>query len=162
MPHAAGGAEALHRAAAAHDVQMARLMIAAGADAEGLNAAGKSVLEVAATADAAGVIQLLAANGVSLRVVDRALLERPLHMAARANAGNAVAVLLAHGADIEIPNPAGDTPLHAAAGADAVAATAVLLAHGANTLAQNRAGRTPLAVAEAQGAAAAAALLRVP
>lgn len=157
-----GEAEALHAAASADDVQLAQLLIAAGVDVEAVNATGRTVLETAVTTNAAGIVQLLATNGVRMQVRDRSLRDRPLHMAARANAGSAIAVLLAHGADIEMPNPAGDTPLHAAAGADAVVAAAVLLAHGASRLAQNRAGRTPLAVAEAQGAAATAALLRAP
>lgn len=163
VAHAGGGeAEALHAAAAVDDVQMAQLLLAAGVNGEAVNATGQTVLETAVTADAAGVLQLLAANGVRMQVRDRSLRDRPLHMAARANAGNAVAVLLAHGASIEMPNPAGDTPLHTAAGADAVAVAAVLLAHGASRVMQNRAGRTPLAVAEEQGAAAVAVLLRAP
>ncbi len=163
MARQAGGVErALHAAAAADDAETAQALIAGGADMEARNDEGSTPMEVAAKADAARIINLLVESGVNPLVLDRSLRERPLHMAARANAGNALAALLAHGAYIEILNPDGETPLHAAAGADATAAVEVLLAEGANVLAQDREGRTPLAVAEAEGAEAAATLLRMP
>ena len=155
-------APGLHAAAAAGDVAAAAAAIAAGADVRGRNAARLTPLDVAAAADAAGVVDLLVAHGVDPALLDRSLRERPLHRAARADAAGAAAALLTHGAPVDIVNAAGETPLHAAAGANAAAAAVVLLAHGANAEARDRAGRTPRDAALAAGAAAVAALLQAP
>ena len=155
-------AAGLHVAAAAADVGAAVAAIARGADVRGRNEAGETPLDVAAAADAAGVVNLLVAHGVDPAVLDRSLRERPLHRAARTNATAAAAALLAHGASVNVVNAAGETPLHAAAEVGAIGVASVLLAHGANTELRDRENRTPRDIALAAGASGVVALLPVP
>lgn len=67
--------------------------------------------------------------------------------------------LLAHGADVNLPNTAGSTPLHKAAIAGASDIVQLLLACGANVAARNSGGQTALEHAQFRGHAEVAALL---
>ena len=85
--------------------------------------------------------------------------ETPLMIAAAANAKEAMAKLLAHGADVEATSDRGARPLHHSAWQNAGATTALLLDAGANTEARTRDGVTPLHHAAGQNAHATVELL---
>lgn len=70
-----------------------------------------------------------------------------------------VVLLLAHGADVNLPNTAGSTPLHKAAIAGASDIVQLLLACGANVAARNSGRQTPLDHAQYRGHQEVAALL---
>ncbi len=67
-----------------------------------------------------------------------------LLQAANIGKSDAVALLLAHGADPNAPDNAGDGPLHLAAGNDHARSAELLLKNGANINAQDNGGLTPL------------------
>lgn len=85
----------------------------------------------------------------------------PLYVAAESRRREAVELLLARGADPNLPDVKGWTPLHTAVvnGADPAILQALLDHHADPTL-RDRSGRTPLSLAREAGNQEAAALLR--
>ena len=84
---------------------------------------------------------------------------RALNYAAISNRAGVVSVLLARGANPDLPNRTGFTPLHHAVEGSALDALRVLLAHGVNVNAKNSAGLTALEMARLRNVPGAVALL---
>jgi ankyrin repeat protein len=114
------GETALHIAAAAYDVEIARKLLAAGADIRARNRRGQEALHAAAAGnpDSAGfdpaaqeaTIIFLIEAGADPNGMDKSGVS-PLHKAIRTRCAAAVRALLAHGADPERPNKNGSTPM---------------------------------------------------
>jgi ankyrin repeat protein len=74
--------------------------------------------------------------------------DTPLHIAAQRGNIDDIAVLIAHGADINLRGDLGNTPLHFAAPITNVPAIAKLLELGADPKLLNELSETPLGVAQ--------------
>jgi hypothetical protein len=117
------GDSALHIAAAGYRVEIARRLIALGADPAARNRRGAQPLHYAADGqpgspiwnpDAQGaVVTLLIAGGADPNATDMNGVT-PLHRAVRTRCAAAVEALLDGGADPQKPNGAGSTPLQLA------------------------------------------------
>jgi hypothetical protein len=121
--HVYAGDTALHIAAAAYRVTIARMLITAGADVNARNRRGAAPLHYASDGrpgserwkpDAqAAVIEYLLTSGADPNAVDKGGVA-PLHRAVRTRCAAAVQALLAHGADPRRQNGSGSTPLYLA------------------------------------------------
>ncbi|MFL5616370.1 MAG: ankyrin repeat domain-containing protein [Gemmatimonadaceae bacterium] len=117
------GDTALHVAAAAYRTEMAKKLIANGANVSANNRRGAQPLHYAsvgqpgsttwAPKSQAAVVTLLLNAGADPNAVDNSGVT-PLHKAVRTRCTAAVRVLLAHGADPRRKNGSGSTPLHLA------------------------------------------------
>jgi hypothetical protein len=114
------GDTALHFAAAAHNEDMVRKLIAGGADVQAKNRLGDEPLHAAATgnpnanrwdpASQVATITALVEAGADLNAVNK-LRVSPLHKAVRTRCAEAARVLIALGADPRQKNGRGSTPL---------------------------------------------------
>ena len=121
--HVYAGDTALHLAAAAYDVDLARTLVSLGADVRARNRRGDEPLHYAAVGSPtssrwhperqADVIAYLIRVGANPNATDRDDVT-PLHRAVRTRCAEAVRVLLVHGADVRATNGNGSTPLHLA------------------------------------------------
>ena len=155
----------LHLAAAALQLEVAKVLLEAGSDPNAVNRRGATPLHYACDArpNSGGIwnpaaqvaiIDILSKHGARLDHGDRGG-ATPLHRAGRARSPRAVARLLALGARTDVRlRPRGSTPLHLAAqstGASGTAGTldlqieiiALLRQHGADFAATDGANRTP-------------------
>lgn len=113
------GDTALHVAAAAFRADVARLLVAQGADCRARNRRGAEPLHYAADANRwdpvaqAATIEHLVSVGADPNAVDRSGAS-PLHRAIRTRSLAAVRALVEGGADPRRPNKTGSTPLHLA------------------------------------------------
>ncbi|HUE02332.1 MAG TPA: ankyrin repeat domain-containing protein [Bryobacteraceae bacterium] len=127
------GMTALHWAAAKDDLEMARLLIAAGANVKAANrVAAVTPLSLAATNGNAAMIAILLQAGAdpNAATTDGAT---PLMAAAASGSAESVATLLDHGAQINATESArGQTALMFAAAKNRAAAIQVLLQHKAD------------------------------
>jgi ankyrin repeat protein len=140
------GATPLLRAAKSGDVEMVRVLVAAGADP-------KATLPNGATA-------LMLAAGLGWR--NGSPLAPSYDQGSDAEAVETLQLLLELGLDVGTPNAAGDTALHAAvSGRQSPVIVLFLLERGADPLAPNGKEQTALAIAESpRGSPEIAALLR--
>ncbi len=127
------GMTALHWAAQNGDVDIAGLLIYAGANLEARTRLGEfTPLLVAARVGNAGVVKRLLEAGADTKA-HTATGETALHFAAAAGSVDAVNALLAHGAEVDAREAAhGQTPLMFAAAYDRADVIKALLAHGAD------------------------------
>jgi ankyrin repeat protein len=113
------GDTALHVAAAAFSVPMARLLVSRGADCHSINRRGAQPLHYAADTnrsqpkEQAAVIEYLISIGADPDAMDRSGVA-PLHRAVRTRSLSAVRALLDGGANPRQRNKSGSTPLHLA------------------------------------------------
>lgn len=166
------GDTALHLAAAAYATDIARQLVAVGADVHARNRRGAQPLHYATdggpgsdswdpTAQEA-MVQLLIQSGADPNAKD-ATGVAPLHRAVRTRCTGAVRALLRSGADVRLANKSGSTPLHLAVqdtgrgGAGSPAARAeqqaiiqLLLAHGARPTDEDSSGISVRARAKAE------------
>jgi hypothetical protein len=115
-----GGHTALHVTAAAYQDEIARALIARGADVRARNRRGAQPLHEAAVGDPASAhwnpeaqvrtIKSLIAAGADVNAVDRDA-ATPLHRAARTRCAAAATALLDQGADPRLKTKGGSTPL---------------------------------------------------
>ena len=128
------GMTGLHWAAKHGDVEMAAMLIDAGADPEAVTRLGEHTpLHVASTAGHASVVTVLVEAGADVNT-STTTGTTPLHFAAASGSGEAVAMLLAHGSDANARESQwGQTPLMFAAAAGRADAITALLEGGADT-----------------------------
>jgi ankyrin repeat protein len=127
------GLTPLHAATMAGDLDLARMLITAGAHVDATTTlVGSTPLDLAAKNGRADLVDLLLKHGAHANAADR-LGTTPLMLAAESGNAEAVMALLAAGAD---PNAAehahGETALMFAAAYGRTAAVKALLAHGAD------------------------------
>ena len=139
----AGGAAALHWAVRLDRLDLAELLIAAGADAMAANAFDVTPLSLAAVNGSAEMIATLLAAGADPNVT-KAGSEAVLLTAARSGRAGAVRMLVAHGADVNVAQVAGQTPLMWAAAEGHVETMQVLIDAGAAVWARTVIPETPL------------------
>lgn len=129
------GLTALHIAAEEGNVDMARLLLDAGADAEAKTRIGSyTPLHLAAGSAHLDVVEVLLRAGADVAGETTNSGATPLHLAARAMAGERVVrALLEHGAAVNaVESAAGQTPLMFAASYGRVGSVRQLLRHGAD------------------------------
>ena len=117
------GDTALHIAAAAYRPEIARTLVAGGADVGARNRRGAEPLHYACDGQPgsdrwnpgaqAATLEYLLRAGAHANSADKSGVA-PLHRAVRTRCAAAVSVLLAHGADPRGKNKSGSTPLHLA------------------------------------------------
>ena len=152
------GTTALHWAVRRDDVEMADLLIRAGARVAAANRDGATPMQLAALNGSAAMLdRLIAAGGDPNAPVSR-FADTPLMMAARTGKTDAIEVLLNHGAAINARETwGGTTPLMFAASEHHAGAVKLLIARGADVNARSYfvpaangrgfEGRTPIAKA---------------
>jgi uncharacterized protein len=142
---AGDGMTALHWAAERRDVELAELLIHAGARVDAAVRIGAyTPLHLASRAGSGAVVQLLLEAGSDPGAVTTNSGTTPLHLAAAAGNPTAVAALLDHGAEVDAREGAWDqTPLVFAAANDRVDVIRVLLARGADPSTSTRAIDVP-------------------
>ena len=139
------GATPLMRAAKSGDIEVVRMLLAAGADA-------KQTLPNGTTA-------LMLAAGLGWR--NGSPLAPSYDQGSDAEAVETLELLLSLGLDLQAANEAGDTALHGAVGGrGSEAIVRLLLERGADPSVANARKQTPLSMAEARGSDAVKALVR--
>jgi ankyrin repeat protein len=98
----------------------------------------------------AAVDLLLARGGEINTVAQHSFGVTALHAALASPTPEVARVLVAAGADVNIPQRSGATPLHETAHNGSLELTTFLLEHGANPAARDTEGRTPADIARAQ------------
>jgi ankyrin repeat protein len=137
------GTSPLHWAVRADELEVASLLLDAGADAAAQNRLGLTPLSLAAVNGNAAMIRRLLDLGADALGVGRTG-ETMLMVATRSGSADAVRALLERGADPNVTEPQLQlTALMLAAEAGATGAVRVLLEHGANIHARSRAGAVP-------------------
>ena len=127
------GTKALHWAASTNDIEMAKTLLAAGANVKAKSRiGGVTPLFMACRNGSAAMIELLLKAGADASAPD-AVGTTPLMLAAASGSAEAVQVLIDHGANVSARESAHkQTALMFAAALDRGAAIKVLMAHGAN------------------------------
>ena len=127
------GTTALHWAASANDLEMAKTLLAAGANVKAKSRlGGVTPLFMACRSGSAAMIELLIKAGADAGAPD-SVGTTPLMLAAASGSVEAVQVLIDHGADVNAKESAhGQTALMFAAALDRGPAIKMLIAHGAN------------------------------
>ncbi len=147
----ADGSTALHWAAQRDSVEIAGLLIKAGAHAKAATRYGVTPLTLAATNGSAPMIDLLLKAGADPNGTSREG-ETVLMTAALSGRTDAIKVLLARGAQVNAVEPwKGQTPLMWAASQGNTAAAAMLIEFGADVKAKSKRGFTPLLFAVRNG-----------
>ena len=140
----ADGTRPLHLAVRADELEIAELLLRAGADATVPNRLGVTPLYLAAQNGNAAMIQKLIDAGASANQVDRTTGETVLMVATRTGDVNAVRMLLRYGANPNATEPQVQlTPLMLAAEAGHTEVVRALLEHEADARARTRTGPTP-------------------
>lgn len=143
----------------ASNVDVARLLIANGADVNAMTAIG-TPLHLTAEKNSADVAKLLIAHGayVNARTSFR---HTPLHLAAFSNSLDVAKLLIASGANINQQSQLSGTPLNMAASNNSIEVAQLLLVHGADVNAKSLQGfgQTPLETAIKKGHAEMVALI---
>jgi uncharacterized protein len=164
-----GGYAALHIAVQRGDAELVKALLAHGANPNAFitrgsparrvssdvmltaNTIGATPLWLAASLGRADIVRMLGAKGADA-AVDKdgttALVE-----AIKGNERRSLEVvktLIEFGADVNVPNPVGNTALHTAAARGFTTVVQVLVDHGAKLNARNRRGQSPLAFAASE------------
>lgn len=154
------GTTALHWAARLDDLELAELLIRAGANATAANRFGVTPLALAAINANAGMIEKLLKAGADVNAPLSELGETPLMMASRTGNVEAVTVLLRHGARVNVKESSrGHTALIWAATEGHSAVAKLLMENGADVNARSNPD-TPPAGRRGGGAAAQPAAAR--
>lgn len=128
------GMTALHWAAEHGNAELARVLVAAGANVRAVTRLGDyTPLHIAARGGASGVVGALLEAGADVHARTSAGGVTPLHYAAAAGDRTSVALLLEHGADVDVAEPMWQqTPLMFAAAAGRTAVVRTLVEAGAS------------------------------
>jgi ankyrin repeat protein len=140
------GSTALHWAAYLNDVEMAQMLIKAGADLNATTRIGHMTPLFMAARNAGGpMVELLIKAGADPNSVDTVTGTTPLMLAAAAGKPDAVQALLDHGANVNAADNAnGQTPLMFAAASNRDAAIRLLVERGANLNTQTKTTTVPV------------------
>jgi ankyrin repeat protein len=137
------GTRALHWAVRADELEVASLLLKAGADAAARNRLGLTPLYLAAANGHAPMVRLLLDHGADPKHVERTG-ETMLMVATRSGNADAVRAILERGANPNVTEPQLNlTALMMAAESGATGAVRVLLEHKADIRARSRAGAVP-------------------
>ncbi len=142
----------LHTAATAGHVEIARLLLDAGADVDGPDIDRSTPLDVAALRSQPEMVDFLIARGADVNHQDNNG-ACPLSFAASARQTEIVRALVAAGAKLDYHTPQGTTFLHSAAGSGLMELVELALEHGVAIDAADEQGETPLHWAAARGRA---------
>jgi ankyrin repeat protein len=144
------GTTALHWAAYVDDVELAKMLLDAGAKPDAVNRYGMTVMAQACVNGDGGMVELLLAHGAD---PNQALPggETPLMTASRTGKVAAVRALLAKGAAVDAKEARGQTAIVWAAAEGNVEAARELIRTGANFKIRLNSGMTPLLLAVREG-----------
>src|SRR2546425_392809 len=132
-------------------LEMAKLLIAKGADAKARTPNGEPVLHAAAMIESTSLMTALIEAGAEINLTNRDG-ETPLHWAATTGTFLAVKALADAGADLNVQDAsAGNTPLHAAVSHDDIVLIHYLISKSVRTDLRNSAGLTALELAKGRG-----------
>ncbi|KAH9488307.1 Neurogenic locus notch protein 2 [Bulinus truncatus] len=143
---------ALHLAARYSKVDVAKVLLDAGADPNVADCTDRTALHCAVAADAVGVVQMLLRNRATNLNARMHCGTTALMLACRLSIENTVEDLIASNADLETVDTNGKTALHWAASVNNVSAVMLLLKNHANRDAQTAKEETPLFLASKDGA----------
>lgn len=147
------GETPLYFAAEKGETEMAKLLIAKGADPKVLTPNGETVLHAAAMIESSALMSALIEAGAEVNAANRDG-ETPLHWAALTGTFLAVKALADAGADLNVQDAQrGNTPLHAAVSHDDIVLIHYLLSKNVRTDLRNHAGVTALEFAKSRGRA---------
>ena len=143
---------ALARCARSQAVNVARLLLGQGADAETRDINGSTALHLSSSMGSLEATMLLLEHGVTVDVRNSNA-QTPLHCALAPWGGSVdvTRMLLEHGADVNCQDNDGSSPLHLSCYKSSLEDTRLLLEHGAKIHAQDNDGKTPLQIASARG-----------
>src|SRR5262249_381760 len=147
----AGGETPLYVAAEKGEIEMARLLIAKGADAKALTPNGETVLHAASMIESAALMNDLVRAGPDVNAANHDP-ETAGQWAAMAGPVLGVKALADAGAALNVQDGrAGNTPLHAAVAHDDIVLIHYLLSRNARTDIRNNDGLTALELAQSRG-----------
>ena len=148
----------LHAASRKDALQLARLLVTAGANVNAPDGDGWTPIHTAARSNSGEMITFLLSQGANVKAKTNDG-ETLLHSAAIGNAVELVRRLVQRGEDIHARNRYNATPLLQAADGSSIEAAAFLLSRGADIQTSNNNGWTPLHVAARDGDEAMTAFL---
>jgi len=147
------GETPLYVAAEKGQIEMARALIARGADARARTPNGETVLHAAAMIESAALTSALVEAGAEVNAANNDG-ETPLQWAALTGTFLAVKALADAGADLNVQDARqGNTPLHAAVAHDDIVLIHFLLSRNVRTDIRNNQGLTALELAQSRGRA---------
>ncbi len=153
------GETLLYVAAEKDQLEMAKLLIAKGADARALTPNGETVLHAAAMIESAALMAALIEAGAEINAANRDG-ETALHWAAMTGTFLAVKALADAGANLDVQDlRTGNTALHAAASHNDIVLIHYLLSKNVRTDIRNNGGLTALDLAKAGGRSSAVRML---
>jgi ankyrin repeat protein len=156
------GETPLYFAAEKGRLEMAKILIARGADARALTPTGETVLHAAAMIESSALTTVLIQAGAEINRANSDG-ETPLHWAAMTGTFLAVKALADAGANLDVQDlRAGNTALHAAAWHNDIVLIHYLLSKGARTDIRNNGGLTAFEFAKAGGRTTAIRMLEAP
>jgi len=121
----------LHKASSLGQLQVARFLVANGADVEARGSNGETSLQLAASQGHKAIVELLLDHKASPQVSNTNG-RTALHFAAEKGFKSVVEILLSHGADVNAKSKSGFTPLHEAVAQRNKSVVELLLSHGAD------------------------------
>jgi Ankyrin repeats (3 copies)/Ankyrin repeats (many copies) len=136
----------LHFAASNDDLDVARLLLEAGADVKSKNKDGDTPIHYASSYGHVEVAAMLLAAGADVKA-KKEFGDTPLHFAAHEGHLAVARLLIEEGGEVNASDEAGGTPLHYAAVNGHVDMCKLLLDRGADVTAFDEDGRTPLDMA---------------
>jgi len=132
-------------------LEVARLLVAEGADVKTTDKYGYTPLHVAASHNQKEIAVLLLTAGASVNNQQNQDGVTPLHMAALWGREAAAELLIAQGANVNAKSKSGQTSLHLATSWNRTKMVKLLLAKGADVNAKDAKGKTALSIAESKG-----------